>query len=299
MVFFVAYLLLAVVAIVGLGTTIFGPRDVKAMGGIVLGVAVLVGLILTPILSYKQIDAGHVGVVYTFGKITGQIEEGPHWIAPWSSVREESIQEQLHVFDKLNSFSKETQDVFVVAKLNTSISPVAVQDLYRRVGPSWFEILVAPRVAQNFKDETVKYNSVDIAPHREDIRHAVTERLRKELDPYSINVVDLLLDNVDFNQEFKTAIEKKQIATQEALEAEQRVLVSKFEAEQAVKTAEGQGQAILVIAQKQAEANQELSKSLSEELIRYTLVQTLGDDVKVIMMPTSQGLILDSSLLNK
>ena len=38
-------------------------------------------------------------------------------------------------------------------------------------------VLIEPRVAQNFKDETVKYKSVDIAPNREKIRQAVRQRL--------------------------------------------------------------------------------------------------------------------------
>jgi len=94
---------------------------------------------------------------------------------------------------------------------------MVVQQLYRTVGLNFFNVLVESRVIQNFKDETVKYKSVEIAPNRESIRKAVRERLEKELSPFSIEVVDLLLDNIDFNPEFKKAIEDKQIATQRAL----------------------------------------------------------------------------------
>ena len=61
-------------------------------------------------------------------------------------------------------------------------------------------MLIEPRVAQNFKDETVKYKSVDIAPpDREKIRQAVRQRLEAELSPYSIHIIDLLLDNSGFD----------------------------------------------------------------------------------------------------
>ena len=249
--------------------------------------------------SFQTVDAGRVGVVYEFGSITSQIGEGPNWIEPWASVREENIQITSHPFEKLEAFSSETQDVFVKATLNLRVAPEAVQELYRTVGPNWYEVLVVPRVEQNFKDETVKYKSVDIAPSREAIRHAVRDRLKAELAPNSIEVVDLLLNNVDFTDAFGAAIESKQIATQRALEEEQRVQVADFQAQQAVKKAEGEGSAILAVAQKQAEANRELNASLTPGLIQYTLVQKLAPNVQVMLLPAGQEFILDSSLLKK
>ncbi len=251
----------------------------------------------TVIASIHQIPAGHIGVVYEFGSIRGQIGEGARFVFPWRSVTQANIQVQQHTFDDLDAFSEETQDVLVKATLNYRVSPQAIQKLYREVGPNYFDVLVAPRVEQNFKDETAKYKSVDIAPRREELRHAVSTRLEQELAAWSIEVTDLLLNNIDFRPEFKTAIENKQIATQNALEQEQRVVVAQRQAEQAIKTAEGQGQAILTVAEKQAEANRALSASLSDSLIQYSLVQKLGDKISVIILPSGQNFILDADVL--
>lgn len=246
-----------------------------------------------------QVPAGKTGVVYEFGAIKGQISEGLQTVAPWKKAVMANIRVERHVFDKLNSFSQETQDVFVMATLNIRVSPQAIQELYRTVGPNYFEVLVAPRVAQNFKDETVKYKSVDIAPHREDIRKAVRERLERELASYSIEVVDLLLDNIDFNPGFKAAIEAKQIATQRALEEEQKVAVVRHQAEQAVEKAQGEGNAILTLAEKQAEANKKLSASLTPSLIQYSLIQKLADKIQVMLLPAGQNFLLNPSDLMK
>jgi prohibitin 2 len=247
--------------------------------------------------SIHQIPAGYVGVVYEFGAIRGQIGEGLQFIAPWRTVRLANIQVQRHVFDKLAAFSEESQDVFVKATLNIRVSPQAVQQLYRTVGPNFFNVLVESRVIQNFKDETVKYKSVDIAPHREDIRKVVRKRLEKELSPYSIEVDDLLLDNIDFQPEFKKAIEDKQIATQRALEEQQKVEGEKYRAQQAIERAKGEGSAILFRAEKEAEANRKLAASLTPELVQYSLVQKLSDKIQVMMLPAGQNFILDSGML--
>lgn len=253
--------------------------------------------LITLVASVNQVPAGHVGIVYKFGAIEGQIDEGLQFVSPWRSVRLANTQVQTHPFNKLATFSEESQDVFVDATLNVRVSPKTVQALYRNVGANWFEVLVSPRVAQNFKDETVKYKSVAIAPNREKIRHNVTERLKLELAPYSIEVTDLLLNNVDFDPKFKAAINDKQIATQKALEEEQIVQVARFKADQAVETAKGKGQASYEEAIRTAKGNSALAASLTPELTRWTMVQKLSDKIQVIMMPAGQNFILDSSVL--
>jgi regulator of protease activity HflC (stomatin/prohibitin superfamily) len=263
------------------------------------GAYVVLGLMAfsTVFVSVHQVPAGHIGVVYEFGGIKGQIGEGLQFVAPWRDVLLANIQVQRRVFDKLNSFSEENPDVFVRASLNVRVSPQAIQQLYRTVGPNFFNVLVESRVIQNFKDETVKYKSVEIAPNRENIRKAVRERLEKELSPFSIEVVDLLLDNIDFNPEFKRAIEDKQIATQRALEEQQKIEGEKHKAQQAIERAKGEGSAILFRAEKEAEANRKLAASLTPELVRYAMVQKLSDKIQVMMLPSGQNFILDSDIL--
>jgi regulator of protease activity HflC (stomatin/prohibitin superfamily) len=263
----------------------------------VLVVTLALMVLLTLFAAVHQVPAGHIGVVYEFGGIKGQIGEGLQFVAPWRDVLLANIQVQRRVFDKLNSFSEESQDVFVRASLNVRVSPQTIQQLYRTVGPNFFSVLVESRVIQNFKDETVKYKSVDIAPNRENIRKAVRERLERELSPFSIEVVDLLLDNIDFNPEFKKAIEDKQIATQRALEEQQKIEGEKHKAQQAIERAKGEGSAILFRAEKEAEANRKLAASLTPELVRYAMVQKLSDKIQVMMLPSGQNFILDADIL--
>jgi regulator of protease activity HflC (stomatin/prohibitin superfamily) len=265
----------------------------KPAGYLILALMVL----STLFASVHQVPAGHIGVVYEFGGIKGQIGEGLQFVAPWRDVLLANIQVQRRVFDKLNAFSEESQDVFVRASLNVRVSPQTIQQLYRTVGPNFFNVLVESRVIQNFKDETVKYKSVEIAPNRENIRKAVRERLERELSPFSIEVVDLLLDNIDFNPEFKKAIEDKQIATQRALEEQQKIEGEKHKAQQAIERAKGEGSAILFRAEKEAEANRKLAASLTPELVRYAMVQKLSDKIQVMMLPSGQNFILDSDIL--
>ena len=246
-----------------------------------------------------QIPTGHIGVIYEFGAIKGQVEEGLQFVLPWRSAKIENTQIQSHSFQKLSCFSKESQTVHVDATLNIRVSKDAIQQLFRTVGATFFEVLVKPRVYQTFKDEIVKYESVMVAPNREVIRKAVSERLEKELKTHSIEVVDLLLDNVDFSDAFEQAIEQKQIASQKSLEEEQKIKIETNKALQAIETAKGAGAAILAKAEKEAEANKKLAESLTPQFLQYALIRELGKDIKVIMMPTGSNFILDPGTLLK
>lgn len=265
------------------------------VGGIVL-LVLWVGL-QTAATSIHQVEAGHVGVVYQFGSIVGQRGEGLQFIAPWRSMRTASVQVQRFQFERMNAFSQETQDVFITATLNYSISPNAVQKLYRDVGANWFDRLVEARANNFFKEETVKYQTVEIAPNREKIRATVRERLTQALEPYSVTITDLLIDNIDFREEFKQAIENKQIAAQDALREQERIRQKEAEAKQQIATAEGKAEAVKIEADGQAAANKALAQSLTPELIQFQALQKLAPNVQIALLPSGQGIIIDPATL--
>lgn len=304
--FIVVLLILAVTGlIVWASRNMLASEDAKKRGlGLFLRPAAIVsGLSLVFIYTLwnmaYQVPAGHVGIVYTFGGITGQRGDGLQWVVPWQDVKIASVQVQGHKFAKLSSFSFETQDVFVDATINVQVSPQFIQELYRDVGEKYFDILVLPRVLQAFKDETVKYTSVQIAPKREAIRKSVRERLTSELKAHSIAVQDLLVDNISFSPKFQAAIEEKQSQTQLALAERAKVEGKKAEADQAIETARGQGQSILDVALKQAEANRKLAESVTPELVQYIFASKLAPNVNVMMVPSGQQFILSPEMLGK
>jgi regulator of protease activity HflC (stomatin/prohibitin superfamily) len=116
------------------------------------------------------------------------------------------------------------------------------------------------------------------------------------LEGFSIDVVDLLIDDIDFRPEFKEAIERKQIATQDAQTAQNRVAEARFKAQQQVETAKGEAESVLVRARAQAQANRLLSQSLTERVVRYEAVQKLAPNVQTILLPSDAGFLLPNLL---
>ena len=292
---------LAVLLVPILGAVVYKAAKEYAppMKSWVLGVTAVLVVVQTVWNMAYQVPAGYAGIVYTFGGITGQRGDGLQWINPWQNLHAASVQVQGHKFPKLASFSNETQDVYVDATINVQVSPQQIQQLYRDVGANYFDILVRPCVLQAFKDETVKYASVSIAPNREAIRKTVRERLTNELKAHSISVQDLLVDNISFSPKFQDAIEEKQRQSQLALAEKDKVAGEKAKADQAIEIARGQGQSILDVANKQAEANKKLAESVTPELVQYIFASKLAPNVSVMMVPSGQQFILSPDMLKK
>lgn len=252
--------------------------------------------------SFHSVNAGHVLVVRQFGEIVGQRGDGFQTIAPWESAEEVSTQVESQRFqmdDRTGvtqgaissgpAISEETQPVYAVVTLNYRVSDKAVQELFTDVGSTYFDKVVAPRVFQVFKNETVKFKSVEVAPNREQIRQAVQLELDRQLNGFSIDVVDFLINDLDFPQEFTQAIERKQVATQDALAARQKVEQSKAEAQQEIERARGQAQAQRLRA-----------SSLTDRNLQFEALQILKEaPPQIVFLPAGQGNLLDPSTFLK
>ena len=259
---------------------------------VALGVALM---LITLFSSYQQIEAGHVGVVRTFGEITGSIGEGPNFIAPWQTVQVKNVQTRKAEFrnpvpnvdddervalGRIEAASFETQDVFYDVVLNYSIDPAQVEDLFREVGPDWFRILVPNRVQQVFKAEVVRYLAIEATQKREEIRELVTAALRRELDPYGVHIESLQIESISYRPEFSAAIERKQVATQDALRERES---SRSASRRRVRTRRrrrarrrarcaiaSDHHGIVLRADAQAQANRAVAESLTPALVQYT-----------------------------
>lgn len=257
------------------------------------GVALLFG-ILSIIAS---VPAGHVGVVSTFGKVDENARDACLYVkAPWSSVTQMSIQEQRYAFDTV-AYSSDIQEAAVKGSVNYIIDKTAAVNLYRTVGVNYLEKLIAPRVVESLKDVFSHYRAEELISQRDSISKAICEKMNQELEVYGITIVGLQIEDIDYSDLFTSAIEAKQVATQEKLRAQteqERITMEKeaqlardkaqAETDAEIKRINAQAEAdrVKMLADAEAEANKKISESLTEDLIKYTQVSNWNG-----VMPTT------------
>jgi regulator of protease activity HflC (stomatin/prohibitin superfamily) len=268
----------------------------------VMGAFATVGLWLVITLfgfTFATIGAGHLGLVKTFSDYTGVMDPGFNTKAPWQSVDEVNvkIQSKRVVMDgqegRGSAVSRETQPVYAIVTLNYSIVPAAALELYRNVGKAYYDSIIAPRVAQVFKAETVRYSTIEVAPNREKIRADVLRILDDQLEQYGINVTDFLINDLDFAEAFVNAITEKQVATQQAEAARAKVQQSKAEADQRIEQARGEGESVKIAAAAEAEALALKGTALRQnpEVLQLSAIEKLNPNVQTIYLPSGEFIL--------
>jgi len=275
-----------------------GEQQNQGKGPIVavLGIWLVATVAATGAMSYKQVEFGHVGVVTQFGEIIGTVEAGPHFMAPWRGVEAVNVQTNAtgfgtnaEAFARIEASSSETQDVFYTVTVNWNVDPSNADNLLIEHGTDFFRrIDVQARVEQHFKQTVVGYTSIEATTQRAIIREQVTTSLRDELADFYIVVRSIQINNIGYTAAFNDAIERKQVATQDALAAEERVAITEAEARSKVAEAQGTADAAVISAEAnanvitieadaQAAANRTIAASLTDPLIRFEALAHLPD----------------------
>ena len=117
-------------------------------------------------------------------------------------------------------------------------------------------------------------------------------------------LVDFVLRNIQFTDEYAASVEQKQIAEQLAQQAVFVVQQKQQEAEQARQTAKGQADAAVIVAQGnadariiQAQAEAEALKLIEEalknnpDLLTYQYITKLSPNIDVMLLPSGSPFI--------
>ncbi len=263
-------------------------------------IAFILLIVIIMINPFVTIKAGHRGVV--FDKLRGGVQsetwqEGLHFKIPFfQNVIQIPIKTQKIVFvnqsnsrlaynkisqlasfddgytQKLGSMlaaSSDLQDVYVDAVITYHLSPESVYKIYQEVGTDYEAKKVVPRAIDSVKTFTAKFKVADILTKREEIKNKVFGDLKANLEKDGIILEDVNLTNFDFNSQFKSAIEQKQIEEQKAQKEEYILKQVEISSQQKVKKAEADKQAKVLEGEGIAEYNKLIQQEITDRVLEY------------------------------
>ncbi|NJR21905.1 MAG: prohibitin family protein [Richelia sp. CSU_2_1] len=239
------------------------------VGGIVLAIA---ALILRP---FALVGAGERGIMMRFGKVQNTIlDEGIHPIMPIvTSVKTLSVRVQKTDI-KADAASKDLQKVSTDLAVNWNIDPAKANQVFQQIGDEEQIVtsILSPAISEVLKAATANKTAEEIITQRNELKNEIDNSLKQRLEPYGVIVRDVSLINFGFSPEFSKAIEAKQIAEQEAKQAE-------F----AVKKATQDAQAEINRAKGQAEAQRLQRQTLTPELLQQQAIQKWDGKFPTVM----------------
>jgi regulator of protease activity HflC (stomatin/prohibitin superfamily) len=321
-------LVLSVLAIAGLAIAGFGvflitqavQRRDTTRGGILL---TAVGVVIAAIFfimsaGVVEVKANEVGVV--FNTLNGDLADTPlgpgmHIIIPGiQEVTIYSVAQQEYTMsgrigegavqgeDAVEALTNDGQQVRLDVTIIYRIDPAKANEIHVKWQNRYQNGLVRPTIREAAREVVGKFDVQEIYSEKRaelgvEIQDFATEKMGRD----GLQVVDVLIRNIVFSQEYVDSIEQKQVAQQQALEAQFRVEQKKQEADQAREEARGRADAARIEAQGEADALQLVNVQLSQNpaLIQWRYVENLSDNVQLILLPSNSPFLFDlQSLMN-
>jgi regulator of protease activity HflC (stomatin/prohibitin superfamily) len=287
---------------------------------VVIGVVALVIIFIlasTFVFVPPQTSAVVISLLAPGGYRKEPLQSGLHVIVPliehletYSIAREtytmssSTGEGQLEDDDSIRARTKDGQEVFIDASVVYSVDPTKVIELHINWQKRFEDGVVRPASRGIIRDVASQYGVEEIvSSKRAELENGITDLMREKLAENDLILVDFVLRDIHFSEEYAAAVEQKQIAEQQAQQADLVIAQKKAEAEQArqvaqgsadaaVIAAKGEAEARLIQAQAEAQANQLLAQSLTPELVQYQYILKLAPGVETIFIPSGNQFIL-------
>src|SRR5574341_2141004 len=295
----------------------------RDLGSLTVGVLVT-ALVLTVLgAGLVFINPEERGVVISALDSKGYRSEpltpGLHWIVPFAErVQRYTISRQTYTMsaatqegqvagdDSIRARTKDGQEVFIDASIIYAIDTSQVIQLHINWQNRFEDQVVRPAARNAIRDAVSQYGVEEIvSTKRAEMENLITESIAEKMSQNDLVLVDFLLRDIHFSDEYAAAVEQKQIAEQQAQQAKLVVEQRKQEAEQARQVAQGQADAAVIAAkgaaeariiqaEAQAKANELIGQSLQEnpEILQYQYILKLAPGVQTIFIPSGNQFIL-------
>ncbi|MDI6770477.1 MAG: prohibitin family protein [Anaerolineales bacterium] len=314
---------LLVIGVIGLAVARAArAKPLKGASPIIIGTIVFSLVLTTVSAGLVFIQADQRGVVISAVAPQGYREQplqpGLRWVIPFAeNVKTYSISRQTYTMsvaptegqllgdDSIRARTRDGQEVNVDASVIYSIDPNRIILMHIEWQDRYQDAVVRPLARGIIRDIASQYGIEEIvSSRRAEMIQIITDQLSTKLGENNLILVDFILRDIHFTEQYAAAVEAKQIAEQNALQAEYVVLQKKQEAEQARQVAQGQADAVviqakgaaearLIQAEAEAKALQMVAAVLSgnPELLTYQYITKLAPNVQVMFLPNNAPFI--------
>jgi regulator of protease activity HflC (stomatin/prohibitin superfamily) len=310
--------LLAVLAVVLVIVRATRNQPVRSNIVVVL-VTVLIALLLTSVnAGLVFIEPQERGVVISALSPKGYREQalapGLHWVFPFAeSVVTYPISKQTYTMsiapsegqvqgdDSIAARTADGQQILIDASVIFSIDPNRVVEVHINWQNRYSDDLVRAQARGVIRDVVSQYKVEEaVSTKRLEMSDKFREQMGQKLTDNGLVLVDFVLRNIQFSDEYAASVEQKQIAEQQAQQAKFVVESKKQEAEQARQIAQGRAdaavieakgaaEAVIIAAEAEAKALILQAEALKDkpDLLTYTYIQKISPNVQVMFLPNN------------
>ncbi len=185
--------------------------------------------------AFFIVPAGQVAVVTTLGKVSGSSRKpGLNVKLPFvQNVFPFDVRTQVRP-EKFATLTKDLQVIEATATIKYAVRPEEAGRVYSTIAYSDREVyprIIQPSLLKALKSVFSQYELVTIASKWSDISELIEKTVAEELENFDyVDVRGLDLTGLEIAEEYRAAIEQKQIAEQQLLRAQTEVKIAEQEA---------------------------------------------------------------------
>lgn len=286
---------------------------------VVLVLAILMTTLGAGLVFIEPYETGVVVTILSDGGMRSEpLLSGLYWIVPFververypisiqtfTMARTESEGETLGELT-VEARTSDGQRIWVDSSVIYQIEPSVVTTLHKEWQHRYQTDLILPQARGIIRDAVSQYRVEEVlSSKRFDMTLQITQELEKVMSENGLTLIDFVLRDITFTDEYAQSIEQKQIAEQLALQAKFVVDQRKQEAEQARQVAQGVADAVvikakgdaearIIQAEAEAKANALIAASLAghPELLTYLYISKIAPNIQVMFLPSNAPFI--------
>ena len=309
-------IIIGILAIIGIATSCYLFENDNAIGGtiaVVISIALVIAFVVVP-FSFHTVETGEIAVVKHLGEIQDVKGAGTHydvWITNKYMKYDTKVQ---NVETITAAYSSDAQTMDIQMTIQYQIMSDKVIEIATQYGSlDVLENRIQSIATEKTKSVLSSYKAMDIIANRATISPKVEQTIKDAVGTeYFVNIVAVVLTNIDFSDAFELAVEEKMIAEQAKLKAEYdnqtKVAQAQAEAEAKLKAAQAEidiaqakadaelkkaqaqidiaianAEAVKIAAEAEANANDIIAKSLTEEILNKYVIDSWDGSVPVVV----------------
>lgn len=209
---------------------------------IILCFALMIGL-----NCFTTVPTGYVGIRTKFGKADDTVvQEGLNLKIPMIErvILMDCRTQKAEI--SCSTASRDLQEVSLKVAVNYNVSVETAYSIFKTIGVNYESIMISPSILESVKSVTAQYTAEELITKRSEVSNKMEESLTAKIVERGFTVIDFNITDLDFSAAYNQAIEKKQVAEQEAKQAEYELEKSKIENEKKIAEAEANAKVMQV-----------------------------------------------------
>lgn len=238
----------------------------------------ILGLLIILFGCITNITANKVGIVYNPFKGGIQdytLSQGYKTKSPLTKVYKISTEVNELTFDNISVQTNDSQYVNAIIKVQAKIDSAKAFEYFSKYRDKSLEdisSILSATIQKQMESITTQYNIMDVlGSKRDEIVNKSLELIQEELSKDGIIVLRITLVDTDAGDAIENAIANEAVAKKEAETAEYKKQKAQLE-----------GEAKVIEAQKEKEANELISKTLTDELLMEQFIEKWDGKLSVV-----------------